>query len=358
MVTACGANTGPSDPSDSATTSGDSSTAGSTDNDAEDVKFGDPELAELGVVMCGLYERCNLPPRYTYGIGDECVQVFSALVGQVLDQRPEFKPSYAQLHTCAEITTRSCPEPGSSSESRWLERIMFDCLAPTFAHEGESCDESMCGFGLRCSSATKNSCGECEISPKGWCSLDAECADKEYCDEEINKCTALAKLDEPCAESQECLVGNCIEDVCVMEAELGETCTAGSECKLSLDCVDGTCQAPAGKGEDCSSAECRLAFGCVDDVCEPIETKAPLGAHCGLVLGCAEGAYCDYRDNICKSNAVGQECEWVCGSDRVCLDGACAPLFSEGDSCESDFDCASGRCFEGACAPKLRCREP
>ena len=101
---------------------------------------------------------------------------------------------------------------------------------------------------------------------------------------------------------------------------------------------------------------CAPGLGCAfegaDNVCRPRRTA---GGECQNDETCADGHFCNFRDNRCEANrAVGALCSDgnECGPDGACLPDPvftfrCAPRPGDGETC-----------FLADCDPGLICRTP
>ncbi len=283
--------------------------------------------------------------------------MFAASTRSTLREEPQLEVVYDELVACAGLRTAQCPEQGLHAAARWFTRLISSCATGLTPSEGEPCDEGGCGSGLRCTATSAEMCGSCEAAPLGWCSSDAHCSTDAYCNAETEQCLPIVELGQACGTSQECRSGECRDEICALEAQLGEPCSGGSDCAAFLECVDGSCQDAPGEGEACTDpGDCRYAFSCIDGMCRSLSGEQPLGGPCQLIGDdCGGSAYCDLVERTCRSNEVGAPCNASCGTKRRCVGGACAPLLAEGQVCGHDTECDSSRCFDGACAGRLSC---
>ena len=139
-------------------------------------------------------------------------------------------------------------------------------------------------------------------------------------------------------------------------AQLGDSCTAGSECELS-HCVDGvccdspcadlcaTCAAPGSEGT-CSPAPSDVAC---DAVSCPGATECRGRDQTALALNCTGVGSCR-TDVVCAplDTPSGESCQ--AGTGTCDGAGACnvPGKASLGEACTIDTDCAEGHCIEGA----------
>jgi hypothetical protein len=218
-------------------------------------------------------------------------------------------------------------------------------------------------------------CGE----GAGWCSgalvceprpaRDAACGARTPCAEGLacrdGVCAPLGGAGEPCEQDSDCAAGSlCGAGVCAPAlAPIGAPCDATDACVVGASCEGGTCvirdaAAPCADDGQCGShATCAPVEG---SLCAP--RRGP-GEPCAAPTDCADGMFCDYEDGgLCAAlREVGARClpgGCVAGATCTAEGGAstCAPLGSEGDSCEAiggglDDGCVEGlACVAGTCA--------
>lgn len=141
-----------------------------------------------------------------------------------------------------------------------------------------------------------------------------------------------------------CIEGSCEDDAwcdttlgrCTPRAALGETChlsdlertcVAGASCSYDTKTGTASCVDAAGPKEACSTTTialdlCDEGYGCFDGTCAPLHTQ---GEGCQSAFDCIEGLYCRFGD-----------------------DSTCQPRLAAGATCESDL---------GACQPGLVCED-
>ncbi len=183
--------------------------------------------------------------------------------------------------------------------------------------------------------------------------LADECAQGLYCNGEV--CV------DPCSkagEGQSCEYSGCQDGlvcvfeydpetgessaICVRPAGEGEDCL-DTACAEGLWCQSGydpetqaetaTCIKPAQQGEDCSEKPCGEDLQCDYEsyTCVPAPADPGPGEPC---MGyCAEGAWCDTSDP--------DPTNWVCQVQK-----------GDGEPCDSDQECITYDCEDGACVPE------
>lgn len=144
----------------------------------------------------------------------------------------------------------------------------------------------------------------------------------------------------------------------------GEPCTSyyevfGDSCQQGLACFGDTCSAisttpPPVKqvGETCDpqSEVCEEGSLCttVDGTTYTCAALPVEGESCMQTGLCAEPAWCDYTDYLCKAPVgEGEVCDLggaSCQTNLFCNDETmvCEPLKAEGASCSSDDECVEG----------------
>jgi hypothetical protein len=275
-----------------------------------------------------------------------------------------------------ESGTLYCIEPGGDGDP--CDRIE-ECMYP-FACSGGVCSESVaagercwstesCPAGLRCGSAEEDPNPRCRptLAEGDRCWDGSLCPDETHClyDEARaeNVCVSLGERGEPCTFGQYCDFDSWCrqtsETETVCEAFVGENGACSDftgnvpwACRAGLNCMnDGFCHPPGGDGQPCSSLyshTCRTGFFCEQgtNVCRPPRAE---GAVCNPnhpTGSCTTGLYC-----LC---AVGD-----CYSDTPSDANVCTVQRADGASCAFYYECASGNCSGGVCAPvPMRCSGP
>lgn len=135
--------------------------------------------------------------------------------------------------------------------------------------------------------------------------------------------------------------------VCAQPKPAGQTCEGdNNECVATAYCnnTTGLCTNLPTNGQACVNFDCAPNHYCdfQDDLCK---TTPGLGQPCQGY--CVDGAFCDYAQSpaVCAAKrAQGGACSYSehCQDSLRCANGACAPRLSEGQSCASFGDCATG----------------
>ena len=271
--------------------------------------------------------------------------------------------------------------------------LVYGCVADTCTVELAGADKP-CGDGF-CAGSTLTSGLVCDVAgscvpgdgtgpcPGGFAcangtSCRTSCVDTSHCraDFYCKSGVCLPKSDngETCTSSAQCGSGHCANGFCCAS---GKCCggndaqcaaakcgpdgfTAPETCSVAFECVTPSPVACAGDNP-CMQYGCVPSFGC---------TEVPtVGASCGVPV-CAgsvltPGSTCDEQGE-CLPDGASAPCPGLlrCDDDTVCLQwctdhahcvdgtycdaGTCVPKQSTGH-CESDVECASGYCANGAC---------
>lgn len=153
-------------------------------------------------------------------------------------------PCDDDMHTCA--TTAYC-KPGATSGSNGT------CTALVTA-EAAACDDiAACSNPLYCNLNFQTGMGTCKKpAASGAACVRADllaCVDgRDYCNPTSLTCVRQVAVGAACMSgSAPCVdYASCIAGTCVIDIALGGTCVvdSGAQCAGSLDCKNGTCQAP------------------------------------------------------------------------------------------------------------------
>ncbi|MBU0552060.1 hypothetical protein KKF91_13980 [Myxococcota bacterium] len=184
---------------------------------------------------------------------------------------------------------------------------------------------------------------------------------------EVGVCLPACQRDADCEAGRRCdqASGDCVAK--------GEKAT-GAACSKNSSCNGGLCLTGGDFLGGYCSAQCANQF----DGCEPGSLCAPIGGAAVCLDACAgdgdcraaEGYRCrtigvvkdqtgaDVPQRVCAPNCQSNaSCEegWRCDAQAgVCVEGVGAPN-PLGGFCESDAECASGRCLTGARWPHGYC---
>lgn len=264
------------------------------------------------------------------------------------------------------------------------------CIPPEPLADGEpcvdgiQCDSTFCTDGVCCNTTCIGECVACAEADGA--AQDGVCApvdEGDGCGKGAGICVAgecTEQLDngEQCELGDECVSGNCVDDVCCNTACTNEctTCAGGSNpgtCHAvddDTECEGGSCQGglcvldqPKENGESCEDAgECDSEF-CVDGVCcdsicdgECDACSTDAGADANGTCGNATSRECDDGDLCTQTDVcVGRACA---GSDEVtCTPSGCqitSSCASETGTCVAvskpdGAPCEGGVCIAGAC---------
>lgn len=161
------------------------------------------------------------------------------------------------IGTCAGALTES-PITGPCADNlHYCARDAY-CRGTTcsalVATEGAACDSFVaCADPMVCTGAASGTCKTPPATGAACVRTDVlACADsRDYCDASTLKCTRSAPPGASCANAVCVDYAKCIQNTCVADKKLGETCTTGAgvaDCAGTLECTGGTCTAPpAGK---------------------------------------------------------------------------------------------------------------
>lgn len=263
----------------------------------------------------------------------------------------------------------ACEAPSDCQALLLCERGV--CVAADHSDVGQSCASSeACSGDTGCLLATRTVCS-LPVSG-GSCFNSDHCAPHEWCDTEGPEgvCRPGGADGEPCGDGVVCQEGlACAMETqrCAPAPQAGEPCALGVygpfTCAPGLACLaqDRLCGELPGEGERCAlagmdSPSCAEGLGCVFEVGEPTcEQRRGEGEACELDDTCAQGLFCDFRQNRCVAvAALGAPCPMgnECGSQAACVPDEqqqlrCVPIPEEGEAC-----------FLDGCAPGLVCRPP
>lgn len=216
------------------------------------------------------------------------------------------------------------------------------------------------GTGESCSSGSDCASGICLnglcADP---CRTEADCPAGFQCDTSTIPLTGGGSVDlavcvpegEPCLSNEQCSgadvcvvdrSGNAVELSCgtpVGGGNLGDTCTADSQCKSNL-CLDGTCTLPCERPVDCAndgSYICDAASVTTAGGSENVNVCQPRPADV-----CLSDAQCSGNDR-CVASRTATDVEFGCGAPNQ--GGG-----ETGAACMGDGDCAQNLCVNNVCA--------
>jgi hypothetical protein len=120
----------------------------------------------------------------------------------------------------------------------------------------------------------------------------------------------------------------------------GSACDHGSDCASGLVCPNQMCTASV----DCTaSAECGAGARCVAGMCE----QSTPGSECMVTLECVEGEFCGPGGRCATEVACDENAD--CGKGGVCMSGACEQN-EPGGPCTTSDECIVGEtCIGNEC---------
>jgi hypothetical protein len=333
----------------------------------------------------------ELPAAYAEAICDTYLRCFP-IVGRSFDAATCTKNQTAEIEASGFSDIEQAVDDGRATYDSSAARECLDALQALpcdeiDAGQPEACDQAIAGTTPLGEDCTLDE--ECEGD--GICDFDAacpgtciakltagkdcngqnsRCADGLVCSDATNKCAAPAGKGDACGGGIEvqcaapllCLgddadedpprAGECFDAADVQTEALGEPCSFIGDinlCEPDLSCVlaavDGAtlefeCQKFVEEGEPCGVG---------------IPSQCPTGQYCsGVTLLALEGECADMPE-------AGEPCgdslgaASVCAAGLVCVDGECAEKRANGQSCDTDEECQSGKCDDGGCAPTVSC---
>lgn len=157
------------------------------------------------------------------------------------------------IGTCAGALTES-PITGPCGDNlHYCARDAY-CRGTTctalVATEGAACDALVaCADPMACTGATSGVCKTPAATGATCVRTDVRpCADsRDFCDATSLTCTRSAAPGASCANAVCVDYAKCIQNTCVADKKLGETCTTGAgaaDCAGTLECTGGQCTAP------------------------------------------------------------------------------------------------------------------
>jgi hypothetical protein len=209
------------------------------------------------------------------------------------------------------------------------------------------CNSGFCTDGVCCSSACDGSCtvcsqalgasidGTCTGLPKGNPGRNNACSPFS-CTGNGGGCAGACMDDGDCAPGNFCTP----QGLCVPAFSNGAACERSTQC-TSRFCTDGVCCNSACDGQ---CAVCAKAFGAATNgVCQTAPQGSRGSPECYFFV-------CDGQQTSCPTTCSSNS---QCNSDSFCYQGPnssfCVPKNSNGLSCTSAAQCASGKCVDGYC---------
>ena len=284
-------------------------------------------------------------------------------------------PDILYCHSSLRCREGTCKEPqgagGFCEDNRECASnvcVSSSCLAEPSAVSGpcDVGDHNDCVLDLHCGSegvcgGTTAVCGNNNdqycASPRvcvlGFCmqplSNGNTCQEPEDCQERciLAQCSSPQPLEGDCHTSADCQGSiGCFLNVCGGE---GSACTDASTCVSGTFCLPGIdkCAPQRANGASCVENFYCQSGACIDSLCAP---QSMLGEPCNDDSDCMGSIHCGL-DGSCGSN--GAMCisgiAGTCRSGLVCVSDECGPPKMNGETCERNSDCLSGRCLNMEC---------
>lgn len=296
-----------------------------------------------GEQQVGPYESCYqtsqcqpglycAPETYDHENGISYCQVCVARVG--------LGEPCSVAENCLEAFTCGYDEATNTSKCIEKSNDWEECTTPV------NCKSDFCNYTM--GREGQGGYGKCDPggNPGDPCEIfdgvqgpDANCRYENYCDG--NVCVARKPLGEPCTGNNQCVIGTCGEGFCGKPD--GVECYDRNECSSQM-CIQGICGAQA-PGQCQSDDACAADEFCAG-ACEPPD------CYCSGT-GCQVGT-CTKNGTQTGNNDV-QTCDddYQCLSGR-CDNGTCAPMPVLGDACDQSYQCYPlGFCSNGVCVEKF-----
>jgi hypothetical protein len=108
-------------------------------------------------------------------------------------------------------------------------------------------------------------------------------ADGVYCDSTANQCAALIQPGQPCSDADvlACATNYCLNNICTARAAIGDSCTGLALCVDGATCdTTGVCAAKKHPGAACASSDECLIGDCTNAICMPPWDASSLGYLC------------------------------------------------------------------------------
>jgi hypothetical protein len=263
---------------------------------------------------------------------------FSETNAAIADGRASFDS--AATTTCLQRIQQSLCSGGGFEDVPECEEVIVGLV-----EEGGNCNSTEeCAGPLRCDFATDACYGVCSPNCGG-----VNCAENEFCGID-DVCTARVGVGESCNFDSMCSDGLFCDfetNTCATPGSVSEggVCGRNLACADGLVCIDGQClDVEFGlQGDPCSfgdgsSQACSPGLVCTDftisstGVSGSCAPPKPLGGQCRIFFEC--------------------EPELTCSTLDPAMVGECVERFADGAECSQDFDCSSGNCDDGLCAPQ------
>lgn len=206
------------------------------------------------------------------------------------------------------------------------------------------------------------------------CSLFDECGAGTYCDAAPATCGTCRQRtanggncgSTQCLENSVCATAG-TQQICVPSNGLNAACGTiqSGLCSGQMQCVNGTCQRPAGNGATCdamqtTAPDCDIFQNsrCINGTCGTLSWVGP-GASCDPAgtTACDNRGLCDGGTLMCIARPnFGAACsdQMPCADGLYCNNGTCASLTGNGGSCTSGVACEAPYFCQGSpgmCSP-------
>jgi hypothetical protein len=324
----------------------------------------------------------ELPAKYAAAV----CEVFTTCAGDLWEFFRPGEDCVKQFTVTAEEELSALPNAIDSGRVKYhgtkIQKCLDDVVArgcEAFAErEPESCEQAIEGT----------------VKEGGSCTMDEECAGKQYCklDQACpGKCAPYEQAGGACESNDHCASGlKCGDNkACVAPAKLDEACEQGEpDCGDGLICLgqDSTAKTPgtcreieptlSGKLGDACSLEgplCAAEFSC------EITKLAPISGECVAKVGSGEACkaafpdecpideYCALANPLLPGTCTpkpqaGEKCAAGLGDSRICEPYArcdadvCREIAHAGETCNADDTCYSGHCVNEVCVTGSSCR--
>ena len=302
----------------------------------------------LRCVISGQEGPCGTPPvpPYTYLCSSDKTKC--ALLNYVKECSSD---TYCSDGSCVskEIDGEVCSSNVECSSNKCYNSPYF---TNNFCVSSSTNWETNCGNGFDSCSSNLNSCKAGSLATK-------TCSSDHYCKLVLPFLSVFGCVEKlangmSCNAGNECISGNCIDDVCAEGKETGEYCNADNDCESNI------CNTvPGGIRSFSICSEMNTWFGYCPDSYECADNEVyceSTSSGISPVYNCAEGYYCN-GDACVRAEADGSDCKkniecrsGICSSQGLCISdnywiGDCPSgmvCSSDGDSCVPSVSTLSG----------------
>lgn len=274
---------------------------------------------------------------------------------------------------------KSCDDGNPCTQNDCSESTGFRCTNDSLSGEQTGCSSTETCVETLCVSGT------CQSTELDDCCGNDQCERGETCINCEKDC--ICEIGDSCTANSQCRSNNCVGGECKQPGDLcgnnrcdtGEgcdTCSVDCACGIDYECINNQCELLCGNGvcdssEDCSSCsddcgECKLSLGgnctlasdCLSDIC--------LHGVCRSNTSFCGDDFCDAPENCtsCEQDCCLQVND-TCNEDDECLSGYCVHDICRNDStycgdsyCDDDEDCFDDCGYRGdftICTHALNC---